>query len=199
MRGRYSGKNVNFAGKDIDLEDIALNTPKDFRGEKCPAPEDRSYRFGKGERLRHRTLVAGLFAGGRGEFAFPLRAVWRLSDRREIEDSFRNGIPGGVDLLQMMVTVPKKKLKRAVDRVRMRRLIRESYRLNRHSLKDAVGALEGEKYLEVAFIYCHNELCGFEKVERKMIKLLDRIQSQLRASGEELGELHAKTGGYSEE
>ncbi len=43
--------------------------------------------------------------------------------------------PADVGALQMLVTVPKKKRRRAVDRVLMRRRIREAYRINRRPLR----------------------------------------------------------------
>ena len=68
------------------------------------------YCLKKSERLCSRTAVEMLFAQGQSSIAYPLRAVYRF--RQADERS------GGV---QMMITIPKKKIKLAVNRVLLRR------------------------------------------------------------------------------
>lgn len=147
--------------------------------EKSKNVSPRPLRFGKAGRLRHRSLVEGLFAEGQGMYDFPLRMVWRRMSGAEMESSFRNGVPHGIDRLQMMVTVPKKKRRHAVDRVLMRRRIREAYRLNRVPLLQSVRSLPDGECVQVAFIYLHNDNLPYADVERKMKKLLARLQKQL--------------------
>lgn len=144
-------------------------------------------RFRKAARLRHRSLVEGLFSSGNGMYDYPLRMVWRRLSRSEMESSFRNGVPKGIDRLQMMVTVPKKKRRHAVDRVLMRRRIREAYRLNRIPLLDAVRSLPDGDYVQIAFIYLHNDNMPFADIERKMSKLLDKLHKQLCDSEQSSG------------
>lgn len=120
-----------------------------------------------------------MFSSGKGMYDYPLRMVWRRLSRSEMESSFRNGVPKGIDRLQMMVTVPKKKRRHAVDRVLMRRRIREAYRLNRIPLLDAVRSLPDGDYVQIAFIYLHNDNMPFADIERKMSKLLDKLHKQL--------------------
>lgn len=141
--------------------------------------EIRPLRFGKAGRLRHRSLVEGLFASGEGMYDYPLRMVWRRLTREEMESSFRNGLPHGIDRLQMMVTIPKKKRRHAVDRVLMRRRIREAYRLNRLPLLHAVRSLPDGDYVQLAFIYLHNDNMPYADVERKMKRLLSRLHKQI--------------------
>ena len=85
----------------------------------------------KAEKLRHKSLVENLFKEGFSVYEFPLRMQVRALSEDELESSFRNGAPDGIAPLQMLVTVPKKKRRHAVDRVLMRRRIREAYRLGR--------------------------------------------------------------------
>ncbi len=79
----------------------------------------------------------------------------------------------------MLITVPKKKRRRAVDRVLMRRRIREAYRLNRLPLKAAVDADPRIGVLVIAFIYQTDTNLPYYKIERKMQRLLDKLARKL--------------------
>ncbi|MCM1449894.1 MAG: ribonuclease P protein component [Clostridiales bacterium] len=124
----------------------------------------RTYRLPKRCKLCAKTAVEKLFErdaeGVSGCIAYPLRAVWRVDNER----------PRG-DMMQFMVTVPKKKLRHAVDRVTMRRRVREAYRLNRHSC-DVLT----EQH-DVAFVYLANSLMPYSVIEKSMIKILDKIKA----------------------
>ena len=77
---------------------------------------EERYTFPKSERLRHRTLVEGLFAEGKSLYDYPLRLTWRVLSEEALAGCFRDILPSGIAPLQMMVTVPKKKRRKAVDR-----------------------------------------------------------------------------------
>lgn len=79
----------------------------------------------------------------------------------------------------MMVTVPKKKRRHAVDRVLLRRRIREAYRLNRHILDDTLLAHPEIASLQIAFIYIHTENLEYKKIEKRMVKILTAIKSSI--------------------
>ncbi len=97
--------------------------------------EAAALRFRKGERLRLRTLVEQLFAKGDSLFEWPLRAVARPLGADALGAMFKGHVPAGTGRLQMLVTVPKRRRRHAVDRVLMRRRIREAWRLNRAGLR----------------------------------------------------------------
>lgn len=116
----------------------------------------------KSEKLCSLTAIDALFApqGNSSALAYPLRMVWTLrgTDAR----------PGGAPV-QFFISVPKKRLRHAVDRVTMRRRIREAYRLNRHLLPEGVCA-------NVAFIYVASDLRPYQRVEAAMQKLLHMLK-----------------------
>lgn len=137
-------------------------------------------RFRKEERLRLKNLVEPLFREGESFYDFPLRLVWRILDRNSLEKTFRIGIPEDVSPLQMMVTVPKKKRRHAVDRVKMRRRIREAYRLNRLSLNELVTKYNSEGTLSLGFIYISQNNEDYSLVERKMQRLLQKMEKRIK-------------------
>lgn len=151
----------------------------------------KGFGLGKGEKLRHRTLVEGLFEKGKTVYEYPLRLTYRIVPAREIAEAFRDGAPPRLGRLQMLVTVPKKKLRHAVDRVLMRRRIREAYRLNRIPLLHSVLAAP-DVCVELAFIYLHKGETDYASVEKKMKRLLVRIENEV-ARSRQAAESRSKT------
>ena len=88
-------------------------------------------------------------------------------------------VPQKIDSLQMLITIPKKKRKRAVDRVLLRRRIREAYRLNRLPLKELTDSLPDHGSLSLAFIYIHDKNSDYRVIEKAMITLLSKLQKTL--------------------
>lgn len=123
-------------------------------------------RFGLGKRhkLCSLTAIGNLFSaeGSKSAIAYPLRAVWRPVSRNESD----------VEPVKFMITVPKKRLRRAVDRVTMRRRIREAYRLN-HAAFEA--GPHGVDPADVAFIYVADMLKPYADVQKAMCRLLSYI------------------------
>lgn len=147
------------------------------------AKDTRRLTMGKAEKLRHKTLVDSLFTEGRTLYEYPLRMTYRLLGDDRLEGAFRNGTPPLVGDLQMLVTVPKKKLRHAVDRVRIRRRIREAYRLNRLDLRDAVRASGSVRLVCMAFIYLHAGDTDYAAIEKKMRRLLAKVEKEVIAAG----------------
>ena len=133
----------------------------------------------KGEKLRHRSLVEGLFKEGSTIYEFPLRLTWRKLDGDQLDANFRDHVPERIDSLQMLITVPKKKQRHAVDRVLMRRRIREAYRLNRLPLKEAIEADPSIRTLGMALIYLHDKNLPYSTIESKMRLLLKKLSAKI--------------------
>lgn len=130
-------------------------------------PASNKLSFRKEERLCSRKLIDELFCGGvsRSMTAFPLRAIYLL-----IEE----GTGGGK--VQVLVSVPKKQLKLAVKRNRVKRQVREAYRRNKQILLDK---LTPQKQLLIAFIWIDNQLHDSTNVQSKVVNLLNRIAERL--------------------
>lgn len=91
--------------------------------------------------------------------AYPLRMVWRVSPGR------RSDAP-----VQFLVSIPKKKFRHAVDRVLLRRRVREAYRVNRQDFPTDPALL-----LDVAFIYTGRTAEPYARIESAMRRLLSRL------------------------
>ncbi len=122
----------------------------------------KGLRLYKSEKLCSRTAVNSLFAAGsKGTVAYPLRAVYRFHE------------PQGDTPAQFLITIPKKKIRKAVGRVLLRRRTREAYRLNRELLYPALR--QGGVGVDIAFIYLSSDKAPYEVIEAKMQELLQRI------------------------
>lgn len=132
----------------------------------------------KADRLRHRTLVNGMYDGGNSLYAYPLRMQWRALTQEELAASFRGDVPRGIAPVQMMVTIPKRKQRHAVDRVLMRRRVREAYRLSRRQLVDAVCSMPYAT-VSLSFVYISDKKCGYAKVQSAVNVLLGKLHKAL--------------------
>lgn len=130
----------------------------------------------KDEKLRHKRLVEDLFNHGQSIYDFPLRVVYRLIDEETLNGSFRAEVPERLGKIQMLITVPKKKRRHAVDRVLMRRRIREAYRLWRLPLKEAVENRQDAGTLSIAFVYLSDKNLPYSLIETKMQRILSKIE-----------------------
>lgn len=149
-----------------------MDTPSTFNP---PAP----LRFRQAERLRLRTLVERLFASGHSFFEWPLRAVVSPLDASSLDALFKGHVPARTGALQMLVTVPKRKRRHAVDRVLMRRRVREAWRLGRIPLREAVERHPDVRTLSVGLIYMADRNVEYRKVEKAVGRLLERIADSL--------------------
>ena len=111
-------------------------------------PESQTLK--KEERIYLRSELNELFAS-RGSFVcYPFRVVYLEVPRQELP-------------LKMMVSVPKRRLKHAVDRNRIKRLTREAYRLTK---KELVEEIPPEVTLLVGFIYLKDRLSRYSTIQQ---------------------------------
>lgn len=120
---------------------------------------ERRHTLSKEERLSWKRHIDRLFTEGRSFVAFPLRVVYLLSDEE--------GMPVRVSFL---VSVPKKRFKRAVKRNRIKRQVREAYRMHKYDLWESLEAKD--KRMLIAFLYVDNELHSSVTMEKAMTKAI---------------------------
>ena len=83
----------------------------------------------------------------------------------------------GSSLLQAGFTVNKKNFKKAVDRNRIKRLMRESYRIQKNDLKNEL--IKSNKNLALFFIYTGKELPDHQLIFEKTGNLISRIEKTI--------------------
>ena len=133
-----------------------------------------NYGLKKSERLTSQLVIERLFAGGNASMAaFPLRIVFMQMEKNENDGRNGNDEP----LVSILVSVPKKRFRHAVDRNRMKRLVREAYRLNKHILWEALQ--EKDYRLALAFVCITDTLPSFYAVNKSMTKALTRIAEKV--------------------
>ena len=85
--------------------------------------------FGKQEKLKSRKLIERLFEEGKSVKKYPIRLVYLQTDHT-------SDLPA-----QVGFSVPKRHFKRAVDRNRIKRLLREAYRIQKKNFTDSFTSL----------------------------------------------------------
>ncbi|MDE6511536.1 MAG: ribonuclease P protein component [Muribaculaceae bacterium] len=142
---------------------------------------DTSQRFTlrKSSKLRHRTLVQDLFRKGKSVYSGPLRVTFRALSREELEGSFKKAVPDLMGPVQFMITVPKKKRRHAVDRVLMRRRIREAFRLQWHPLKEKIQNDPSIRTLSLAIVYMEADNAGMDAITAAVGSALSKVRKKL--------------------
>lgn len=123
------------------------------------------YTLGKEERLKSRKIIGRLYEEGKVIKAFPLRMVY-------LQTAHTSDFP-----CQVGVSVAKRNFKKAVDRNRIKRLLRENYRLQKYTVYSAV-----EKPYVFMISYLARDIWKYEDIEAKMNKLLTKFIEEINSN-----------------
>lgn len=121
--------------------------------------------FTKSERLCSKKILGELFKKGSATvgtfYLFPFRLLYLPPAE------------GNITIPAIVITVPKRTFKRAVDRNRIRRRVREAYRLNKHLLGQSATP---PAY--IAFLYTAKQIISFEEIEKGMKLAIQKVSSR---------------------
>ena len=115
--------------------------------------------FSSEEKLKKKNLITELFASGKSSSVFPLKMIYLQNDH---DSPYK---------VQAGVSVSKRNFKSAVDRNRIKRLMRESYRKNKYLIYNN----EDTKKHILMFIYQAKNEVSYELMEEKMIQLIEKF------------------------
>ncbi|MCQ2262856.1 MAG: ribonuclease P protein component [Bacteroidales bacterium] len=121
------------------------------------------FTFSKKERLCSEVEIENLIRKKQKFFCYPLKCFYQI---KPITDES--------SVNQLVISVSKRYFKHAVDRNRMKRLIREAYRKNQRQLLDPVFRASGQR-LQICICYVTNEILPYNLVENKIIEVLNRL------------------------
>lgn len=122
----------------------------------------------KSERLCRKKIIGAMFAGTSRSFSlFPLRVVYMQ-------------VEGQQSAASIMVSVPKRRFKRAVKRNRVKRQIREAYRLNKQLLLPTLQ--DSGRQVAITFIYLSDKLVLTSLIEERVKTALQRIVERLQSA-----------------
>lgn len=130
--------------------------------------------FTKEEKLCSTKSIDKLFSSGKSFIAYPLRIVYLYEEKNSESNK----------TVSVLVSVSKKKFKRAVKRNRVKRLIREAYRLNKQSYLQMLK--ERNKCVDIAFLYLKNELPDYNEIEKAVVKAIAILSENLEKEDKEI-------------
>lgn len=127
-------------------------------------------KFRKSERLCSRKSIGELFTRGNVIFHYPFRVLWLAAG------------PDNPFPAKAAVAVPGKKFRKAVDRNRIKRLIREAYRLNKDQLYN--GLRDKDRSIEMVIIYIASEEHDFNYINERITGLIQKLLNNDSSSKE---------------
>ena len=119
--------------------------------------------YPKSEKLKSRNTIDLMFKSGKSVSKYPLRLVF---------------VKGNVDegqILKMGVSVSKKYFKKAIDRNYFKRVLRETYRLNKHLLIDNLQ--EPHAFM---LLYQSKDRLSYEEINLKTVQLFEKFHLKLQ-------------------
>jgi len=122
----------------------------------------KKFTFSKKERLCRKKYIQELFEDGSSFFLHPFKVHYHVHKNTDIDN------------IQILISVPKKFYKKAIDRNLIKRRVREVYRLNKHILNDI-----SINKLFIAYIYVGREILPYNEMLQKLKQALFRLKEEV--------------------
>lgn len=119
------------------------------------------YKYSKEEKLKSKRTIERLFSEGKSVAVYPLRIVYVA-------------LPENVVPLQVGVSVSKKYFKKATDRNYLKRVLRETYRLNKQPLLDRISG-----HYALMLFYQSNEVLPYAEINSRTVRLFEKFLKQI--------------------
>jgi len=122
---------------------------------------NRRYTLRKSERLSSKIAIDSLFSNGISLYIYPLKILFVTTAKSS-------------DVLaEILISVPKKYLKSAVDRNKIKRILREAYRKNKHILEQS--KVRNKEIPRIAFIYTTSKTLEYSALENCIVQSLNKL------------------------
>ncbi|MEO6306110.1 MAG: ribonuclease P protein component [Bacteroidia bacterium] len=122
-------------------------------------------KFHKQERLCSKKQIDMLFQKGSTAIAFPLKLIWLETDIEYVKPC------------QAMFVVPKRSFKQAHDRNKLKRRMREAYRLNKAPFYEFV--ISKNKKIILSFLFVGKKIEEYKEIETSVVSHLKKIETIL--------------------
>tara|TARA_R110002012_G_scaffold322087_1_gene555006 strand:+ start:49006 stop:49395 length:390 start_codon:yes stop_codon:yes gene_type:complete len=124
--------------------------------------DNANFTYSRAEKLKSKKLFEKLFAEGKSVMHYPLRMVYVQTDATQ-DVAIKAG-----------VTVSKRKFKSAVKRNRIKRVLREAYRLNK-----AIVFNNSQANYALLIMYLGKEMPASAQVHKAMVQLLGKFKEKI--------------------
>jgi len=121
--------------------------------------------FGKNYKLCHEGQINSLYKNASGSKIYPF--IYKVQEVEFADDT----------RFKAVIATPKRVHKSAVVRNRIKRLTRESLRINKNILEEYLH--EEQKQIALFFIYTSKDVLSFELLNKKMVLVLNSIKDQI--------------------
>lgn len=118
------------------------------------------FTLSKNQKLKSRKAIAQLFVEGNSVKSFPIKMIFL-----PVDENFEQ-------TTKISFSVPKRNFKLAVDRNRIKRLLREAYRLHQYDFFE-----DNKQAYHIMFIYMSNSIPTYLEVESKLKKVFLKFKS----------------------
>jgi ribonuclease P protein component len=122
--------------------------------------------FKKEERLSSKILIEKLFSSGKSILIYPFKINYYFLEQNQKAP------------LQLLISVSKRNFKSAVKRNYIKRLIRESYRINKDTTCKLL--INSQLNLIVSFSYISKEILDYRVIEEKLKEALNRLEDEIK-------------------
>jgi ribonuclease P protein component len=118
-------------------------------------------KFKKSERLNSRKTIGKLFTEGNNIYHYPFRVVWLESDSSDLNPA------------RIAISVPARRIRKAVKRNHIKRLVRESYREHKEILYDSL--MNNNRKIDLMIIYISSNVYAYDFINLKISELIQKF------------------------
>jgi ribonuclease P protein component len=125
----------------------------------------KNYSFSKQERIYRRNDFRKLLTEGKSFYHYPFKCIYLWKEATVFSG-------------RIAISVSKKKFKNAVDRNKIKRLIRENYRLEKHVLYQEY--VDSKQSVDILIIYIGTKIHSFSIFKIQIIELINKMIKKSR-------------------